>query len=333
VPAIRKAISVDGIQFLDGPSSTVRPAVEPILDQYKIPFMFQGGTATFDNNTDPYAWRPSPSDNQLGVAMAAYAVKKGYKTAAMAFNTGPSQSLEQVVASAYTKDGGKVVANEVLALAVSSYESEVQSIVSSHPDVIFEQVDDTTVVPLFTDLEQQNNLAIPIIGSDESAGAAQIKEITPAAAHKALVSVEASTNTGPSITTFNQYWSLVYPGQVVNTDADFSYDAILELALAIDAAGSTDASKVLAAIPTVCNPPGTDVTNYASALAALKAGTKIHFVGAGGPAGYDQYHNSTGSFGVYQADASTGTEVAIGSLTVSDMSAAAKGTLAFGTSG
>jgi branched-chain amino acid transport system substrate-binding protein len=333
VPALRKAISVDGIQFLDGPSSTVRPATEPILDQYKIPFMFQGGTGSFDHNTDTYAWRPSPSDAQLGVAMAAYAIKKGYKTAAMMFNTGPSQSLEQVVAGAYTKNGGTVVANAVLALAVSSYGTEVQTVVKSHPDVIFAQYDDTTAPALFHALEQQDNLAIPIIGSDESAGAAQIKLITPAAAHKALVSVEASTNAGPAIDTYKHYYDLVYPGQVVNTDANFSYDAILELALAIDAAGSTDPAKVIAAIPQVCNPPGTDVTNYADGLAALHAGKKIHFVGAGGPSGYDQYHNSTGTFSVYQADASTGVEAPIASLTVSDMAAAAQGSLTFGAAG
>jgi branched-chain amino acid transport system substrate-binding protein len=329
VPGLRKAITVDGISFLDGPSSTVRPATQPILDQYKIPFMFQGGTQTFDNNTDPYAWRPSPSDSQLGVAMAAYAIKKGYKTAALVFSAGPSQSLKQVVSDAYKKNGGTVVTDVVIALAQSSYRSEVQKVVNSHPAVILTQFDDTAAVPLFTDFAQQDNLAIPFIGSDQSAGAPVIKAITPAVANKALMSIQASTNSGPALDTYTQYYNLVYPGTQANTSANFSYDAILELAIAIQDAGTTDPAKVLAAITAVCNPPGTDVTNYKDAIAALKAGTKIHFVGAGGPAGYDQFHNSVGAFAAYQANASTGDETAIDQISVSDMAAAANGSLTF----
>jgi hypothetical protein len=33
-------------------------------------------------------------------------------------------------------------------------------------------------------------------------------------------------------------------------------------------------------------------------MAALAAGKKIHYVGAGGPIVLDQYHNSNGAFGI-----------------------------------
>jgi branched-chain amino acid transport system substrate-binding protein len=52
VPTIRKLIDVDHIVALDGPNSTVLPAIEPILDSNKIPTMFQGGSTHFDTNTD-----------------------------------------------------------------------------------------------------------------------------------------------------------------------------------------------------------------------------------------------------------------------------------------
>jgi ABC-type branched-subunit amino acid transport system substrate-binding protein len=98
VPAIRKLIDIDHIVALDGPNSTVLPAISPILVQNEIPTMFQGGTTHFDSNTVPWLWRPSPSDSQLGVAMAAYALTKGYKKAALVFaSVASAQTLKGVV--------------------------------------------------------------------------------------------------------------------------------------------------------------------------------------------------------------------------------------------
>jgi hypothetical protein len=74
----------------------------------------------------------------------------------------------------------------------------------------------------------------------------------------------------------------------------------------MEKAGTLNPTKVDAAIPTVSNPPGTDVTNFKTGEADIKAGKKIHLVGSGGPAGYDKYHNSFGSFAAVRANAKSG---------------------------
>ena len=62
-------------------------AVEPILKNSKIVDEFQGGDTAARPQTDPFLFRDSPSDSQLGVAMALYAHKKGYKRAVLLFYT------------------------------------------------------------------------------------------------------------------------------------------------------------------------------------------------------------------------------------------------------
>ncbi len=78
VPALRKLISVDQVDLIVGPSSLEAQAALPILQQSKIPDIIVGGTTQLDNLNSKYVFRSSPSDNLLGVAMAYYAVHKGY---------------------------------------------------------------------------------------------------------------------------------------------------------------------------------------------------------------------------------------------------------------
>ncbi len=62
VPAINKLIGADHIFALLGPTSTELYAIQPIVDKNHVPTMFFGGIIAFDSNTDPWIWRPNPSD-------------------------------------------------------------------------------------------------------------------------------------------------------------------------------------------------------------------------------------------------------------------------------
>ena len=326
VPAIRKLIDIDHIAALDGPNSTVLPAISPILVQNKIPTMFQGGTTHFDSNTVEWLWRPSPSDSQLGVAMAAYALTKGYKKAALVFaSVASAQTLKGVVRGTYTKNGGTITADVTIATGQTSYRSEVETVVQSKPDVILLQIDPPTAGPLFSNFKQVNNLAIPFIGSDLTAGSDFVTAVTPAIASQVLVSIQGSTSAGPGAAPFMKYYGQMYTAQPVS-GANYSYDAIMELALAMQKAGTTDAAKLNAAIPLVCNPGGTDVSDWSTATAALSQGKKIHFVGAGGPAGYNGNHNALGAFSAFQSNASGQLQV-VSDISLDSMAKASAGTL------
>ncbi len=93
-----------------GPETQELNGVEPILDANHIVDEFQGGDTARDHQTDPYFFRDSPSDSQLGVAMALYAHNKGYKRAVMLFYSDPAaQTFLKPVSETFTKLGGTIL--------------------------------------------------------------------------------------------------------------------------------------------------------------------------------------------------------------------------------
>jgi branched-chain amino acid transport system substrate-binding protein len=318
IPAINKLIGADHVFALLGPTSTVIYAIQPIVDKNHVPTLFFGGIIAFDTNTDPWIWRPNPSDSQLSVAMAVYALKKGYKTAAMMFYTDiTSQTLKAPIAKIFAKGGGKIVADVKLTPSQTSYRSEVQKVINAHPDVIFTQTDSGTAAVMFANFKELNNLAIPFIGTDFTAGSEYIKSITPAVAHKVLTSLQGATTPGAAGDTFLKYYAKLYTHQPL-ASANYSYDAAIDLALAITKAGAFNPNAVIAAIPVVSNPPGTTCIDYPSCVTLLKAGKKINYEGASGPIDYDKTHNVTGPFDVVQVG-TDGQEHTIMTITAAEM--------------
>jgi branched-chain amino acid transport system substrate-binding protein len=66
-----------------------------------------------------------------------------------------------------------------------------------------------------------------------------------------------------------------------------THDQVCTLALAMEKAKSVDSLVYTKDIPAVCNPPGDKVDEELAALNAVRAGTKINFVGAGSDCDFD----------------------------------------------
>jgi hypothetical protein len=79
--------------------------------------------------------------------------------------------------------------------------------------------------------------------------------------------------------------------QAKNPFVAATYDGIIALALAMNAAKSVDAGAFTPYIPkvTAAASGATVVTTYAQGVAALKAGKTIQYVGAAGPMIFNQY--------------------------------------------
>src|SRR6202521_3352795 len=78
-PAVGQLLAASNVVGIIGPETQEINAVAPIVSSAKVPTQLQGGSTLFDKNANSYLWRDSPSDSQLGVAMALYAFNKGYK--------------------------------------------------------------------------------------------------------------------------------------------------------------------------------------------------------------------------------------------------------------
>ncbi|CAM5211261.1 Amino acid ABC transporter substrate-binding protein OS=Bosea thiooxidans OX=53254 GN=ARD30_19560 PE=3 SV=1 [Bosea thiooxidans] len=83
-----------------------------------------------------------------------------------------------------------------------------------------------------------------------------------------------------------------------NIFSAMTWDMVHALALAIEAAGSTETAAINAKIREVSNPEGTKVYSYAEGKEALKKG-KINFEGASSVLDFDQYGDVSPSFGVF----------------------------------
>ncbi len=298
VPAAEHMIATNHPVGIIGPGGLEIGSIQSILDRDHIPFEFEGGDTAFDNTTDPMLWRDTPSDLQEGVAMAIYAMQKGYKTAAFMMSTiTTAQDFIPYIEGAYKKLGGQVVANVSLTPGLSSYRSEVLKVVQAHPQVIFSQMEPPTAAVATQDFKEVDNLAIPILASDTSTAPQWISAVTPAVANKVVTSCEGATLTNPATAEFLKWFKKDYPGQSQPLgNANYAYDGTIALALAIDKAGTTNGPAFAKDIPLVTSPPGTVVYDYATALADLKAGKKINYDGAGTTMDYNQYHNVFGPF-------------------------------------
>ena len=155
VPALNQVIAVHHVVGMIGPGRATIAADEPIMDRAHIPIMFEGGSTSFDANTDPWLFRVEPSDDQEGAAIALYAYNKGYRKAAMVFSAiATAQTLVQPIEQEFQKLGGKIVADVNLTPSQSSYSSEAVRVENAHPDVIFTQMEPTTGSVMTTAMEQ-----------------------------------------------------------------------------------------------------------------------------------------------------------------------------------
>src|ERR1700730_6853588 len=311
VPSVRKLLSDSNVVGIIGPETQEINAVAPIVSAAKIPTQFQGGSTAFDHNSNAYLWRDSPSDSQLGVAMALYAYQKGYRKAGLLFYSDiAAQTFADPITATWAKLHGTIAVRITdLAPGQTSYRTQVQKVIDAKPDVIFTQTDAPTAGVLFKNFKELNNLAIPFIGTDVTGGDDYLKAVTYPVAHDHLISVYGTSVSGASADEFNTAFAAVFgSSQQPLANANYAYDSVISVALAADAAGSIKGADINSKFTQVTNPPGTQCFTYKTCLDLLNKGSKINYEGASGPLDYNSYHNVFGPYAAFQVDASSGQE-------------------------
>jgi ABC-type branched-subunit amino acid transport system substrate-binding protein len=308
-----------------GPETQEINGVEPILDANHIVDEFQGGDTARDHQTDPFFFRDSPSDSQLGVAMALYAHTKGYTKAVMLFYSDPAaQTFLKPVSTTFTKLGGTILKTIIVTPDQTSYLSQVREAIAAHPQVIFTQEDPPTAAVLFREFKQLGGQNIPWVGTDVTSGSDYLKAIGIPTAHAHLISVFGTSITGAASSAFLSVFGKLFPSQKTAgplANANYAYDAVISLALADDYAKTLDGTTVAHDMSKVTNPPGTACYTYASCLSLLHAGTKINYEGASGSLDYNSYNNTFGPYGAFQASTS-GVEQQVYVMTAAALAAA-----------
>lgn len=320
VPKANLLTSVDHVKVQVGEAGPDAQAIYKIFTKAGIPFLTSGGDTFFDANTDPLLWRLTPSDNQLGVAMALWAWHKGYRRAALLFSTGVEQQLRAQVEATFKRLGGTIVNNSAIQSGQTAYQSTVQALVGSKPQVILTETDPPTMSVIVREMQSLGAPDIPVIGTDTMIGSDMIKAVGAATLHRVMTNCEAGLYSSPATTIFSTLVKKT-SGQAPQANSEFGYDGVIIAALAMDESHATSGPAFNSAIQKVTAQGGTQVYSYAQGLAALKAGKRITYIGASGPFYYNTHHNVYGPFDCVQPGL-TGSYKTIGSFSALQLKSA-----------
>ncbi|MFZ3452847.1 ABC transporter substrate-binding protein [Arthrobacter sp. 7Tela_A1] len=243
-------------------------------------------------------WRTAPSDVLQGRTLGNYIVECGAQTVGMivlndAYGTGLQSNIKGSVESA----GGQVVAEEMFNEGDSQFSSQVDAVAGANPDAIvvisFDQA--KSIAPLLAG-KGVDPSQIFFVDGNTSDYSADLEAGTLEGAQGTIPGPFASDN-------FKKALLEVDPALKDWAYAGESYDAVTMLALAAEAAGSTDGKAMAAELQGV-SADGEKCFDYAGCVTILRGGGDIDYDGYSGPVTFDENGDPTEAFiGIYQFDA------------------------------
>ena len=308
VLAAKKLIDVNKVRALLGTwSSGVSLAVVPLTNDANILMMNTSGAPALSvppANAKGLSYRYQATNDRFGRAFAEICIKEGFKRpATMAFNNASGIGNTEGFRKAWEAKGNKVLESVVYEPNQTSYRSELQKVLAAKPDVIVtgSYLADTTII-----MREwfQSGQPVKWIMPGWAASPDLVKAVGPDVV-EGIISVDSVSNeNAPSFKAYDEAYRKAMGGQPgqSNVYAAMTWDMVHVLALAMEAANSTETAAINAKIREIANPPGTQVYSYADGKAALKQG-KINFEGASSVLDFDQYGDVTPDFGVFFIEA------------------------------
>lgn len=270
--------------------------------------------------TNGIFFRTITSDALQGVAAARYALDLGFKRLAIIHvNNDFGVNMAREFTRAYKALGGTVISDTPYNEKQSSYDAEVTQAMTGSPDALYlisYPVDGATIARAWISQGgPQKFLLNDGMNSGDFISAVGAKYLEQA------YGTSSGTENSPSTDYFNanyKAFSQLDPGSPAAVQ---SYDAGALVGLAIAAAGKADSTAIRDALYKVTDTNGTEVTagpdGFGRALALLKQGKPIRYVGVIGPIHFDQYGDITGPFAEWRIQG--GKIVTTGTLTTADV--------------
>src|SRR6516162_4868112 len=229
VPAVNQMFaSTSNLALVIGCTSDEAASVAPVINSHKMAMFCMTGQSEFDSVHFPYFYRLVPPDLEESYAMVAIAQQLGYKRIALAFgNDIGSQTFIQPAIASLAKAGMVLTTNQTLDLKATTFRTEAEAIIQSHPDAIMTEALGAADPTLFSEIKQLNNgKMIPIIGTSaaisppffKSAAAAVGATTFTSNFHADNLVVESS---GPAFQTFSSAL-LGEQGKVPGVTGDFT---------------------------------------------------------------------------------------------------------------
>lgn len=303
VLAAKKLIEVNKVQAVLGTwSSGVTLAVMPLTDAAGLIEMnVSGAPAISSEDKKDLVWRFQATNDRFGYAFAEIAKKRKFtRPATMAFNNASGRGNTDGFTKAWTAAGGKVVASVVYEPNRPSYRTELQKVLAEKPDVIVmgSYLPDTTIILReWFQSGEKTSWIIPGWAANPELVKALGNEVT-----EGLISVDTVSNeNSPAFKHFDGlYQKAMGKPASSNVYAAMTYDMVISLALAMEAAGpNASIEQINAKLRDVSNAPGTVVSSFAEGKGLLGKKQKVNYDGASSKLDFDGQGDANPDFGVY----------------------------------
>ena len=300
VEEARRLVDVEGVHAIVGPlASTATLAVaDSVTGPGGIPHISPSATspAITDADDDGYLFRTTGSDAVQGVVLAQLVESEGHTNVGVIFRDDAwGQGLSEVFNANYS---GTATLASYAADGQPSYLAELQQAAGGGAEVLVAMGFAETEVFLRESIE--NEIFTRFIFTDGNKSEDLI-ELLGAEALEGVVGTAPSSNPDNAST---KAWAAAYMAEYGRLPSlpfvREAYDAVIAIALAAEAAGSTDGEAIRDELTRIAGPPGnTYVAGAAGVKAALEAvrdGDDINFEGAATPIDWNAAGDVTSGF-------------------------------------
>lgn len=288
VRGARKLIDVNQVSAIIGTwASSVTLAVAPIIQEKKlIQFSTSGASRITEVQKKGHLFRTEPDDLLFGKAYAEYAAGQGWKKAAvLGLNVPFTQMTVEAFRERFVQRGGKVTSFTTYNEDQTTFRTEVTRAFADQPDFIHisgYEPDITAILKAAYQLGLSGRFIVPGFAVSPEL----IKNAGPAA--EGLLLVEEGVAEGSPA--YERLAKALGDDRYHSFGAQ-AYDQMVLLALAIEAAKSTDGTALNDTVRKVSGPDGTKVTSFADGIAGLRKGQQVNYEGASGSIDFDANGN------------------------------------------
>jgi branched-chain amino acid transport system substrate-binding protein len=252
--------------------------------------------STYDDNG--LYFRTAPSDVLQGRTLGSYMISCGAQTLGLLVLNDPyGTGLQKNVKDAFTQAGGQVVAEEMFNTGDSQFGSQVDALVAAKPDAValitFEEVKSIAPLLLAKGIKADQLFLVDGNTADMS------KDLDKG-------TMEGAQGTIPGTFAKDEFRKRLATVDSKLTDyayAGEAYDATTIVALAAEAAGSTDGKDIAKQMPAVSE-DGEKCYDFAACVTMIREGKDIDYDGISGPVTFDKNGDPTEAYvGIYKYDA------------------------------
>lgn len=302
IEAAQQLINVDGAVGIIGAlsSGVTIPVAQSVTSDAGIPQISSASTSpvltTLDDND--FLFRTVPSDAFQGVALAQVVDEGGYGNVSILYiNNDYGEGLAESFSAAFEDLGGTVAESLAYEPGSASYRGELSRAATDDSEALLligYPENGITILRqsieggyfdrfLFTDGMRAPEI-IDAIGADRLEGA--------------FGTSPAAMEDSEAAAMFTEAYEGAYGERPPLPFMDTAYDAVYVMALAIQAAGSTDGRAIRDQLRNIANPPGEEILpgQWERAVELLAAGEDIQYTGASGSIIFDEAGDVPGTF-------------------------------------